>query len=359
MWHYRSRHESLIRFSNAAFYHNRLQTMPNSQRDTIAFEWVSVKGTWEKRRNAAEADKVVGLVEQIIGKPEHPSIGIITFNSEQRDLIQSRLDTKARQDPDFALKYEREKARKEDEELKNIFVKNIENVQGDERDVIIFSIAYAPGEEGGLKHQFGSLSAQGGENRLNVAISRAKDKVFIVASIEPADLRVDDAANAGPKLLKKYLQYARAVASNDRPRADEIIDSLSPRSEAPRQDGAGGLENEIAEELRKMGLRVEKRVGASKYGVDLAIIDPKDAGRYALGIELDGESYASAPTANERDVYRLRFLANLGWKMHRVSSRDWWLDRPAVLREIKAKVRQEPKAQAPAAPEAVQLAVLQ
>ncbi len=339
MWHYRSRHESLIRFSNAAFYQNRLQTLPNAKRNAVAFTWVAVKGIWEKRRNMAEADKVVELVSQLLGQPVHPSIGIITFNSEQRDLIQSRLDAKSRLDPDFALKYEREKSRKEDEELKNIFVKNIENVQGDERDSIIFSIAYAPGAEGDLRHQFGSLSAQGGENRLNVAISRAKEKVTIVASIEPEDLHVDHAANEGPKLLKKYLQYARAVAGNDRERADEIINGLTPRQESGPHESESGLAQEVARELRKMGFSVETRIGSSKHGVDLAVVDPKDSGHYALGIELDGESYASAPSAKEREVYRPRFLQNLGWNMHRISSRDWWLDRQGVLKEIRAKIR--------------------
>jgi very-short-patch-repair endonuclease len=340
MWHYRSKHESLIRFSNAAFYHNRLQTMPNSQKDTNAFEWVSVAGTWEKRRNHAEAEKVVELVTQLLEKPVHPSIGIITFNSEQRDLIQSKLDAKARYDSDFAIKYEREKARKENEELLNIFVKNIENVQGDERDYIIFSIAYAPGVEGDLRHQFGSLSAQGGENRLNVAISRAKEKVIIVASIEPTQLKVDAVANDGPKLLKKYLQYARAVAGGDRRRADEIIDALSPRQAlSPQAEVGSAFEADVARELEKLGYKIEMRVGASKYGVDLAIIDPKNSGRYALGIELDGESYFGAPSANERDVYRPRFLKNLGWSMHRISSRDWWLDRQGVLKEIREKIK--------------------
>ena len=339
-WHYRSRYEPLIRFSNAAFYQNTLQTMPNAERNTVCFRWVKLAGEWAKRRNQAEAEKVVEIVGTLLDDPARPSIGVITFNSEQRDLILSKLEARARADHDFAVKYEREKVRKEEEELKNIFVKNIENVQGDERDAIIFSIAYAKGAKGGLKNQFGSLSMPGGENRLNVAISRAKDKTFIITSIEPEDLRTDTVFNFGPKRLKQYLQYARAVAQGDNRTADDVIKTLvkTPVAQAGQTGSDAGFEEEVGGELVKMGYRVNKRVGASSFTVDLAVIDPKNPGRYALGIELDGENYKNVPSAVERDAYRPRFLRSRGWNTYRLSSRDWSIDKAGVLKEIKAKI---------------------
>ena len=339
LWHYRSKFDALIRFSNAAFYNNNLRTISYNEKNAKPIEWIKTKGTWEGRANKTEAKKVVSIIKDILSKASHPSIGVVTFNTEQKELIELLLEEEAQSDSIFAKKYAAEMNRKEGEELQNLFVKNIENVQGDERDIIIFSIAYSPDAQGRFILHFGTLSRAGGENRLNVAISRAKEKVIIVTSIEPDDLKVEGTLNAGPKMLKKYLTYAKAIAESDQKTASAIIESFGkPLTQTINTEYDSEFEVEVADSLRKMGYVVDTQVGCSSYRIDLAIRNPKDDD-YLLGVECDGEAYHSSPSARERDVYRQRFLENRGWKIYRISSRDWWAERDEVLRKIKTKIK--------------------
>jgi very-short-patch-repair endonuclease len=337
LWHYRSDYDALIRFSNAAFYDNTLHTISYNESNITPFRWIKVNGVWERRQNRAEAEKIVAIVKEIIAKPHHPSIGIVTFNSEQKELIKEFLDAEAAKDRLFGNNYTAELDRKDGEESHALFVKNIETVQGDERDIILFSIAYAPDARGKIELKFGSLSTSGGENRLNVAISRAKKQVIIVTSLDPERLPAERTANEGPKMLKSYLTYVRAVAEGKQKTADAIIDALA-KPTLVTDLYANEFEEDIADSLRSRGYEVEMHVGCSNYYISLAVADKKK-GNYALGIECDGTSYRLSPNVRDRDIYRRRFLKSRGWKVAHISSRAWWLDKEEVLDKIEAKIK--------------------
>jgi hypothetical protein len=195
--HYRSKSLELIDFSNQHFYGGDLQLLPdmkamNNEEPSIQFE--RIEGSWENNINQPEADYIAALIDQLIKADASKEIGVITFNSPQQFAVLDAIENSLGNIPE------------------NVFVKNIENVQGDERDIIIFSVGYAPDKNGNVRAQFGSLNLAGGENRLNVAVSRAREKVIVVTSFWPEQLHVEETVNEGPKLLKKYLQFAQSVS---------------------------------------------------------------------------------------------------------------------------------------------------
>ena len=202
--HYRSQSLDLIEFSNQHFYNGNLTLLPDKKildEGKPAIQYEKINGKWSKQINEEEATKVVDIVEKLIKTEAGKGIGIVTFNARQQDLIMDKLENKA---------FDKGVSFPDD-----LFVKNIENVQGDERDIIIFSIGYAPDEKGNMSHHFGSLNILKGENRLNVAITRAKEKIIVVSSILPQQLKVEETKNEGPKLFKKYLQYAFSVSNGE------------------------------------------------------------------------------------------------------------------------------------------------
>ncbi|GHU98197.1 hypothetical protein FACS1894211_01550 [Clostridia bacterium] len=339
-YHYRSKYAELIDFSNYAFYEGRLLVAPNAARGRGAppIERVKVAGRWIDRRNKPEAAAVVGLVKKLYKTGARPSVGIVTFNVEQQELIQDMLDAECRKDSAFKAAYFAELNRKEDGGDAGIFVKNLENVQGDERDVIVFSTAYARDGEGKITSQFGSLSAAGGENRLNVAVTRAKDKIYLVTSAEPEDFVSAEAAkNAGPRLFKKYLQYARAVSDGNGAEARLILESMLP-APLPAAPAAGAFEAELKAELERAGYAVDAGLGGASCRISLAIRD-KARGKYVLGIECDYAARAASADTLERDVYRLNFLESRGWNVLRVWSRDWWLSRAGVIKAVEKAIK--------------------
>lgn len=344
--HYRSKYEELINFSNYAFYNGRLEVSPNLLRsDSIEkpIERIKVEGKWIDRTNREEAEKVVSLVEEIFkNRKEKETIGIITFNVSQKDLIDDMLDNRASEDQEFKNLYHAELQRLEGNEDMSLFVKNIENVQGDERDIIIFSTAYAKNENGKLLVSFGSLSQDGGENRLNVAVSRAKKKTYVVTSIEPEELNVHDSKNNGPKLFKKYLQYAREVSAGNKDGVDILLNSLIDTSHTRNLQKTfdSDFEAEVYEKLRGLGYAVDTQVGVSGYRIDLAVYDEKTS-RYVLGIECDGTSYHTSKTARERDIHRQRYLESRGWKILRIWSKDWWSDWQKEIDKIENYLKKE------------------
>lgn len=207
-YHYRSKNEELINFSNHAFYDGKLQIAPNISKNVgnKPIERIKVNGKWVGRRNQEEANAIVALLKKLIkNKRNKSSIGIITFNTEQEYAIEDAIDKECQKDSAFRDAYIREQNRKENGEDISIFIKNLENVQGDERDIIIFSIGYARNEYGKVVAHFGPLSVEGGENRLNVAITRAKEKIYVVTSIEPEELAVEGTKMQGLKYLKAIL----------------------------------------------------------------------------------------------------------------------------------------------------------
>lgn len=338
-YHYRSRYEELINFSNYAFYGGNLNISPNivnirgSKPSPI--ERIKVDGKWIERKNNAEASKVVDLVDTILKtRKNNETIGIITFNVTQKDLISDLLDTRGNYDKEFKKLYNHEKNRKNGNEDVSIFVKNIENVQGDERDIIIFSIGYAPNESDRVSVNFGALSQDGGENRLNVAISRAKEKIYVITSIEPEELKVEGTKNIGAKLFKNYLQYAREVSSKENAEAENVLRELVYTKDRDKKaDDMDDIASKLYVRLKDKGYLVEKNVGVSDYKIDLAVYD-KDSSRYLVGIECDGYSYYNQPSTRERDIHRKRFLESRGWNLYRIWSLDWWKDSEKVVNDV-------------------------
>lgn len=335
-YHYRSKYEELIAFSNYAFYKGRLNISPNNVQPSsppISVHKVE-NGLWEDRCNLAEAEATVALLKKYLYMQKRTqTLGVITFNSSQRDLIQDLLDKECLADAKFSKAYSMEINRTQNGEDVGLFVKNIENVQGDERDVIIFSLAYAKNKAGKVVRSFGWLNQSGGENRLNVAVSRAKEKIHIVTSIVPSELKVDDLKNEGPRAFKKYLEYAYAVSDDNREVAREVLRSFgnfNTRTYEYNDD----FVLEVFRSLHAMGLNVEQNVGIGGYKIDLAIKD--DDGNYLLGIECDSNLYNRSCISRERDVHRQRYLESRGWKMHRVWSCHWWHNKNAQLKKILA-----------------------
>ena len=329
MYHYRSQSEELINFSNYAFYDGRLKIAPNVNSSSdygLPIERIKIdNGLWENNENIEEANKVVELVAKLFKERKNKdTIGIITFNKKQQDLIEDLLEQRAQDDNEFKKSYIEEIDRIENDEDISLFVKNIENVQGDERDIIIFSTAYAKNINNRVSSNFATLNQDGGENRLNVAISRAKKKIYVVTSIEPEELSVDNSKNNGPKLFKKYLQYVRAVSNEDKKEQQIILNSLVDSSiNNDERIHDSDFEAEVYDELVKRGYKVHTQVGVSGYRIDLAIYDTEKS-KYILGIECDGAAFHSSKSARERDIHRQNYLESRGWKIHRIWSKHWW-----------------------------------
>ena len=292
---------------------------------------------WVNRANTEEARYIVELLKTFFAERKNDeTIGIITFNITQRDLIDDLIDEECAKNPEFASRIRAELVRKRDGEDIGLFVKNIESVQGDERDVIIFSIGYAKNENGRIVRNFGWLNQQGGENRLNVAISRAKQKVHIVTSINPSELQVEDTKNEGPRILKKYLEYAFAVSEKDEDTAKQILLSFGDES-TPGQTVSfdSDFENQVYDALVEKGYQVDTQVGIGGYSIDLAI---KKNGNYILGIECDGRLYHSSKSARERDYHRQKYLESRGWRIQRIWSTNWWKNPKQEIAKICAVV---------------------
>nr|WP_272879887.1 AAA domain-containing protein [Sulfoacidibacillus ferrooxidans] len=343
-WHYRSAHDALINFSNYAFYGKRMQTAP-----IVGFgkekpiEFIRVNGKWIGRRNQEEADRIADLVVDIVQHDEfNPTLGIITFNSDQAELINDILDARGHNDPALYNLIEQARTRKEGDQFVGLFVKNIENVQGDERDIILFSVAYAKDQDGKMVSQFGTLSQDMGENRLNVAITRARLKVYIVCSFEPSEWTRVETYSRGPRLLKRYLEYAKAISDGDERRVNTVLEGILDATAVQSIENISiydsPFEEEVTTALRKLGYTVQTQVGFSGYRIDLAIVHPDDPERFILGVECDGAMYHSSRVARERDLYRQRFLEQQGWSIHRVWSRNWWKTRQAEIDKIQREV---------------------
>ena len=334
-FHYRSKYEELIAFSNHAFYKGRLYVSPNAtppERPPIEVHKME-NAMWRNRSNVEEAKYIVDLLKSFFAeRKENETVGIITFNSSQRDLIDDLIDEECAKNPEFATAIRTELSRKKDGEDIGLFVKNIESVQGDERDVIIFSIGYAKNENGRLIRNFGWLNQKGGENRLNVAISRAKKKIHIVTSFDPAELQVEDTKNDGPRYLKKYLEYSFAVSTGDKEAAKQILQSFGDDSTAAHNVSFDSdFENQVYDALKAEGYDVDTQIGIGGYSIDLAI---RKNGKYILGIECDGKLYHSSKSARERDYHRQKYLESRGWRIHRIWSTNWWKNPQREIQKI-------------------------
>ena len=303
-WHYRSRHESLIAFSNHRFYHSRLITFPSAyhQHKALGIEFVHLPdGVYDrggKRSNQREAEEVADRVFKHFAQYPQKSIGVVAFSQAQMMAIEDEIERRRKTNTAFEHFF------KEDR-LEGFFVKNLENVQGDERDVIIFSIGYGRDQHGRMTMAFGPLNRNGGERRLNVAVTRAREKVILVSSITAADIDLGATQAAGVLNLYHYLDYAA--------RGDEALQLTGPQGLG---EADSPFEDDVAGEIRALGYEVVPQVGCSGFRIDIGVIDPAEPGRFLLGVECDGATYHSAATARDRDRLRQQILEKLGWLAH-------------------------------------------
>ncbi len=314
-WHYRSRHEHLIAFSNVKIYNCELITFPSAV-DKVAdngVEYIYVpNGIYErggKKCNSIEAAKVAQMVIEHFKKFPYRSLGVVTFSEAQQHAVEMAIRDQRLKHPQY------EQFFKEDKE-DAFFIKNLENVQGDERDTIIFSIGYGKDSHGKILMNFGPLSRNGGYRRLNVAITRAKYNVKLVGSILPTDIDLDRTNSEGVKMLRSYIEFAihGQKALENELVVPECIDVDSPFEEA------------VYDFLISQGYKVATQVGCSGYRIDLAVKHPQLSGRFVLAIECDGATYHSGRTARERDRLRQSVLEEIGWKVYRIWSTDWIKD---------------------------------
>ena len=328
--HYRSRHESLICFSNHAYYEGSLVTYPSADTRESAVTLQQVEGIYAKgrsRTNEIEAKAVVAEVARRMHDPELEklTIGVITLNSEQQRLIEDLLDQERRADPDLERFF--------GAGLKEpVFVKNLETVQGDQRDVILLSVAYGPTEPGArtMSMNFGPLNRQGGERRLNVAITRATTEVVVFSSFDPSMIDLTRTSAEAVKDLKHYLDFA-ARGPIALGRAIQSMGSTTAYD--------SDFEKAVAESLRQCGWQVRTQIGVSKFRIDLGIVHPDAPGRFLAGIECDGATYHSSPTARDRDRVRHIILEQLGWRLFRIWSTDFFIDPKTSINALDGKLR--------------------
>jgi hypothetical protein len=358
-WHYRCLFEELIAFSNHSMYGGDLRTIPAtvSRAASTAIRWVNVPdGSYSNGANAVEARVVVDQMAELLRREKVPSIGVVTFNIQQRKVVYDEIESRRQSDPDFAQRYDSAAAAERLDERP--FVKNIEAVQGDERDVIIFSLGHAPverrksGAKGGTEKyvpaRFGPLGQRGGERRLNVAVSRARRETVIIASFEPGQLSTSTATNDGPRLFRAFLDFTHQVANGRQSQAERTLDlvrsSRAPASRAVLTEGRFDrhhvpLAVQIADALRAQNLSCDTDIGTSEFRIPLAIGDPARLGHYALAVLCDEGQHENG--AHERWVHVPGVLAARGWKHIRVTSREWHMNRDLVLERLKRAVRGE------------------
>ena len=325
-WHYRSRHESLIAFSNWHYYDNNLITFPSpvtqDEAVSLAFDPTAIYDRGKSRSNKSEARAIVADIRKRLEswllqpEAERQTLGVITFNVQQQSLIQDLLDDARRDNPALEWFFSEDR-------IEPVIVKNLENIQGDERDVILFSITFCRDAAGKMPMNFGAINRDGGERRLNVAVTRARRELKIFAGIRADDIDLDRSKALGVRHLKAFLDYA-ARGAIALPAQD--IGSQGPM-ESPFEVSVGA-----ALELR--GWQVVPQVGVSGFRIDLGIKHPDHPGLYLAGVECDGATYHSSATARDRDKVREQVLRGLGWNIQRVWSTDWWFNADESLERL-------------------------
>jgi very-short-patch-repair endonuclease len=333
-WHYRSRHESLIAFSNWHYYDNHLITFPSpvTQDQAVSLHYVPTgvydRGKRGTRTNRNEARAIASDIRSkllswlTLPEQDRSTIGVITFNSQQQALIQDFLDDARREHPELEWYFS-------DDRIEPIIVKNLENIQGDERDVIYFSITFSRDAAGKLPMTFGAINKDGGERRLNVAVTRARQELKIFSGIRAEDIDLSRSKQLGVKHLKNFLDYAArgAIAL-----PAEDAGSLGP-TESP-------FEEAVAAQLERHGWEVVSQVGVSGFRIDLGVRHPDHPGIFLAGIECDGATYHSSATARDRDKIREQVLRGLGWNILRIWSTDWWFNSEESIERIHSELEE-------------------
>ncbi|MFI5691044.1 AAA domain-containing protein [Kribbella sp. NPDC051586] len=342
-WHYRSRSEALISFSNSAFYQGKLATVPDRLPPHAAPPWTVrsdspmvsdvcdnmlagsitavrlVDGVYVRRTNPAEARWIAALVRETLIRQTGKSLGIVAFSEAQQGEIERALDELAEADPQFAALYEAEQVRTHGEQDAGLFVKNLENVQGDERDIILMSVCYGAGPDGRMLMNFGPINTSGGEKRLNVIFSRAREHMVIVSSIEPE--AITNTYNDGANTLRRFLAYAAAISRGDHAAAKAALTPYAVKAAAPSARSSAVIE-QLAESLEARGVEVDTAVGESVFRCDLALKLPGDTG-HRLAVLVDTPDRVAADTLLERLTTHPSALTTTGWRVHHVLTTDW------------------------------------
>lgn len=317
--HYRSKHESLISFSNKHFYDSKLLTFPSPDdlNQKVSFEFV--EGFYDKgktRTNKNEAFAIIDYIKKHLSSGNRKSIGVVTFSQTQQTLIEDLLQKLFKENPqleEFAMNAE-----------EPIFIKNLENVQGDERDIILFSIGYGPDEENRISMNFGPLNRDGGWRRLNVAVTRARYEMKVFSSLKSDQIDLNRTKSEGVKGLKDFLHFAEKG-------------NLSLRLPAENTDKIS-LTESIAKHLENKGLKVSRNIGTSDYKVDLGIVHPENENEYVLGILVDSENYYNIHTTNDRELLAPNVLAGLDWNLYRIWTLDWLKNKDKIIAQVVEKV---------------------
>jgi very-short-patch-repair endonuclease len=331
-WHYRSKHESLIAFSNHRYYESELITFPASVTKESAVTLRPVAGAYAKGKTRTNQIEAEAMVKEAVTRLKDPAFGgagkslaIVTLNSEQQRLVEDLLDRERQKHPGLEYFFS-------DQRLEPVVVKNLETVQGDERDLILLGIGFGPEVAGAptMSMNFGPLNKSGGWRRLNVAITRAREEMVIFASFPPEMVDLNRTSAEAVRDLRHFLEFA------DRgPRA--LMEAV--------QGSVGGYESPfeqaVARGLQEKGWTVVPQIGVSRFRIDLGVVHPDRPGDYLVGVECDGAAYHSAATARDRDKVRARILGGLGWRLVRVWSTDWWIDSAGALSRLDAKLREE------------------
>lgn len=323
-WHYRSRHEDLIAFSNYKFYEGKLVTFPSAhdQGDDVGVEFFHAHGMYRRGGgsfNPIEAAKVAErVIEHFTHRPDL-TLGVVTFSVAQADAVQNAIDEArvARRDLDHHFD--------SDDRLNGFFIRALEQVQGDERDVIIFSVGYGPDEAGKISTNFGALNKDKGWRRLNVGITRARQRVEVVASMVAG--QIPPSQNENVEFFRAYLDYAeKGPKTLAVPYSSTGLDPESP------------FEESVIEAIRRWGFLVEPQVGAAGFRIDIGVRHPTYPGMFAIGVECDGYQYHSAPAARDRDRLRDQVLTGLGWRLHRIWGTAWYRDRAIEEQRLRSAI---------------------
>ncbi|MFT5408072.1 MAG: putative DNA-binding WGR domain protein [Verrucomicrobiales bacterium] len=361
-WHYRSRHESLISFSNNAFYNGDLLTIPDRRLGLAGAEAIRVTdgeqagqhtdgllarsisyhflehGVYDNRRNLPEAEYIARTVKSLLERDTGMTIGIVAFSEAQQDEIELALSRLARLHEDFGNLLAAEYEREEDGQFCGLFVKNLENVQGDERDIILLSICYAPDHNGKMRMNFGPINQSGGEKRLNVIFSRARLHMVIVSSIHHH--QITNEYNDGANCLKGFLEYSAAISRGDAETASRVLTSLDKRERFADVSEAGllAVKQQIADQVEARGLAVVWDVGQSRFTVDLAISEPGSE-FHRVAVLIDGDEHYAVRDPLERYIQRPRILRAFGWVVIEVLVKDWYHAPEEVLTKIERLVK--------------------
>lgn len=357
--HYRSAYRELIGFSNASFYGNRLNVPVRHPQARIQqvkpLQLIQVDGLYQNQSNALEAERVVAYLETLWQSPraQRPSVGVVTFNRKQAELIEDQLELRASEDESFRVALQQERERIVEGEDMSVFIKNVENVQGDERDVIVFSTTFGRNGQGTFRRNFGVLGQTGGERRLNVAVTRARQKVVMITSMpinDVSDMFNTQRAPATPRdYLQGYLEYARALCAGEFEASTSLLSRLqTDRSTVPStarsvQDGFVAI---VGNYLRSLGWAANPASEGDAFGLDFAIEDPR-TGLYAIGIECDAPSHGLLQRARAREIWRPTVLGRAIPRLHRVSSQGWYHDGDGERARLRQAVEQALEMSAP------------